>query len=592
MGLRGAALFKDLLKVVFHVEHLTELHLIALKNADGEIGLKAGDSETYFGVINIGDVATFFKLAEAEGVERAADDNFTRSLFDQIITSDSSVNILIGAKKFIEGWSSWRVSSMGLLNIGRGEGSQIIQLFGRGVRLLGKAHSLKRSAFLPGPHPPALPLLETLNIFGIRANYMSTFREYLEREGVDTEGVEEIPLPIQPNEAFLKNGLLTPRLKGDWQFVEHVFLPLTFDSSLKIKLDLRPQLQIIQSATTTAGMLADADKPRIIPDNVLSLFDWDNLYFAVLDYKAQKDWHNFTISKATLRQILEAKRYELYCTDSEFALRSFADLTRFEAMALVLLKKYADQFYNQRRHKAESTQLEYHPLDKGDDNFQNYTLKVRRSQTPFIKQIRALIKAGSDLYHKDTTMPPNIHFDRHLYQPLLTDQQSHIVTSTPAGLNSGERQFVEDLRAFVGKNSASFTGKELFLLRNQSRGKGIGFFESAGFYPDFIVWIKQGKRQQIVFIDPKGIRSLGNFGDEKIRLHTTIKEIERQMGRTDVSLESFIVSVTEYDDIKKTFGEGNYSREDFAIHHVLFQEGEYIRNLFELISINSTQGAR
>jgi hypothetical protein len=47
---------------------------------------------------------------------------------------DSQLHVLIGSRKFTEGWSSWRVSTMGLLNMGKGEGSQIIQLFGRGVR--------------------------------------------------------------------------------------------------------------------------------------------------------------------------------------------------------------------------------------------------------------------------------------------------------------------------------------------------------------------------------------------------------------------------------------------------------------------------
>jgi len=50
--------------------------------------------------------------------------------------------LLIGSKKFSEGWSSWRVSSMGLMNVGKSEGSQIIQLFGRGVRLKGYQFSL------------------------------------------------------------------------------------------------------------------------------------------------------------------------------------------------------------------------------------------------------------------------------------------------------------------------------------------------------------------------------------------------------------------------------------------------------------------
>lgn len=70
---------------------------------------------------------------------------------------------------------------MGLLNIGKKEGSQIIQLFGRGVRLKGKSLSLKRSAALEGAHPKHIRLLETLNIFAVRVNYMAQFRDYLER---------------------------------------------------------------------------------------------------------------------------------------------------------------------------------------------------------------------------------------------------------------------------------------------------------------------------------------------------------------------------------------------------------------------------
>ena len=59
--------------------------------------------------------------------------------------------VLIGSKKFTEGWSSWRVSTMGLMNVGQGEGAQIIQLFGRGVRLKGHCMSLKRSGKIDLP---------------------------------------------------------------------------------------------------------------------------------------------------------------------------------------------------------------------------------------------------------------------------------------------------------------------------------------------------------------------------------------------------------------------------------------------------------
>ena len=75
---------------------------------------------------------------------------------------------------------------MGLMNVGRGEGSEIIQLFGRGVRLKGYQFGLKRSRRLNGmvyDTPNHIEELETLNIFGVRANYMRQFKEYLGRRG-------------------------------------------------------------------------------------------------------------------------------------------------------------------------------------------------------------------------------------------------------------------------------------------------------------------------------------------------------------------------------------------------------------------------
>ena len=105
---------------------------------------------------------------------------------------------------------------MGLLNVGRNEGSQIIQLFGRGVRLRGKNMSLKRSAALDGEHPRNLSLLETFNIFAVRANFMTEFREYLKREGVSYEGQIEMELPITLNPEFLNSNqdLCVPKSPG------------------------------------------------------------------------------------------------------------------------------------------------------------------------------------------------------------------------------------------------------------------------------------------------------------------------------------------------------------------------------------------
>ena len=174
--------------LVFHCSVAgAHLHLDNLKGKDGEIGMRIGNGE-YFGIINVGDSGTLAKKCEEVGLNVMSKEYTEKSLFANINKPDSSLNILIGSKKFTEGWSSWRVSTMGLLNVGKSEGSQIIQLFGRGVRLKGYKFSLKRSSALdaslqPESKPRFMYNLETLNIFGIKADYMEQFKQFLEDEG-------------------------------------------------------------------------------------------------------------------------------------------------------------------------------------------------------------------------------------------------------------------------------------------------------------------------------------------------------------------------------------------------------------------------
>ncbi|MFN2267750.1 MAG: hypothetical protein ABR533_05705, partial [Desulfonatronovibrio sp.] len=65
-------------------------------------------------------------------------------LFEHIDTPDSPVNLLIGSRKFAEGWNCFRVSVIGLINLGATKGNKIIQIFGRGVRLHGQSGDGKR----------------------------------------------------------------------------------------------------------------------------------------------------------------------------------------------------------------------------------------------------------------------------------------------------------------------------------------------------------------------------------------------------------------------------------------------------------------
>ncbi len=281
-GSSAREVYEGVLREVFHAGAGGALRVADIKGSEGELGLKVSGAERYFGLIYIGDTAAFKRLLEAEAPEVVVeDDAIAGGLFGEIDTPDSQVNVLVGAKKFIEGWDSWRVSNMGLLNIGKSEGSQIIQLFGRGVRLKGLGFSLKRSSFLGGSndHPENIGLLETLNIFAVQANYMVEFRKYLEREGVDPGGYEEIPFPIHREEDFLREGLYVPVVPDGKEFAANERIVLDARDDIRVSLDLSVRAESMRMDTDgVATVSSKAGQGREIGDRQLSMLDWGAIH--------------------------------------------------------------------------------------------------------------------------------------------------------------------------------------------------------------------------------------------------------------------------------------------------------------------------
>jgi len=241
----------------------------------------------------------------------------------------------------MEGWNSWRVSSMGLLNIGREEGSLIIQLFGRGVRLKGKDVSMRRSSALPGPHPKYIKILETLNIFAVRANYMAKFREYLEREGVETEPVIEIPIPIEINEPAIKKNLVILRTPDGHDFTREEKLTLEADQNIKVRVDMSARVQVIVSATNRLDEVqALAGEERKIPKESLDLVDWEQVYLDLLDYKARKGWHNLVLHPNTPRRLMEQIDYTLIADEKRVQPKTVVERTLLQETVTNVLRTY------------------------------------------------------------------------------------------------------------------------------------------------------------------------------------------------------------------------------------------------------------
>ena len=584
-------IYEEILRHTLHARSGGGLHLCDIRGAVGELGLKVAGSPEYFGLIYIGDVPAFKRLVQADDAGITIEtEAISGSLFDGINRPGTTIEILIGARKFLEGWNSWRVSSMGLLNIGRSEGAQIIQMFGRGVRLRGLGMSLKRSSALAGAHPDFLKALETLNIFSLRANYMSRFREYLEREGVTVEESFELHLPIRTSQGWLDKGLVLPRIDEERDFkreVQHILVR----GDGAVAVDWGGRAQVIESGHALETADARSGTERADLTEALDLVDWNAAYLAVASHVSERGYRNLAVDPRGLRTIVaDRSAYDLTAATQLTDPETLVDMAELQRVVVAILCRWADRQCRSGRTRWESSHMHYRVLDNGDPNLQfnfevgeeraKYIVSVPESQAAFLEEVRAL--AGSDeLFESDGHLPPRIHFDRHLYQPLLIEDSVRLpapIKVTPPSLNRSERTFVGDLRRYWARRQALTTDEtEIFLLRNLSRGRGVGFFEESGFYPDFILWIKEGDAQRIVFIEPHGMMNAKPYArDEKAQLHERLPDLARSLALpqhvSSVTLDSFIVSATPFRELQPRYQDGQWTRGQFAEKHILFQE--------------------
>ena len=547
------------------------LKLENLKACNGEIALTLGENVA-FGVINVGDTNELIKLCEANEL-RTIDNDFQESLFNNIKDKDSRVKILIGSKKFTEGWDSWRVSAIGLMNIGKKEGSQIIQLFGRGIRLQGYNMSLKRTSALGAINigaaiPEYISTLETLNIFGINANYMKEFRDMLLKENVPPNDEKiDIKLPILPT----------------------------------IESDELKKLKVIR---VKDNMQYKRNAEKEVLDNNISIYFKENkikldLYANIDEVQSKKDrcLYNINIAKEYLVDLLlDDCWYEIYMPKADFRI-TFANKTRFEDVAIMLLQKYLERFFKKKKAEWEKDKLEYVELTYNEFiKSDSYNIEINANQHSIIENISELkniltackntgdIKSISYEKYSDAYVK-FIGFDRHVYNPLIAvPTKIKDIKISPIELNSGEAQFVEALKDYVNnEKDRKLAGKEIYLIRN-SVGN-VGFFEEGNFYPDFIMWIIDYEKEYITFIYPKGMRNVG-LDSSKVMLYKKIKEYEKLLNTNNtekpVILNSFILSVTSIDELAMLFND--ITKEKCEDRNVFFLKEEE-DNLYMINSI-------
>ncbi|MDR1842040.1 MAG: DEAD/DEAH box helicase family protein [Holophagales bacterium] len=606
--------YKDIMRVVFNSNTLSDgprLRVLNLRQAQGEIALSVGADGEYFGVISIGDTPGLIKNCEANGIVTGTDEFASESLFRSINDKGSNIKILIGSRKFTEGWNSWRVSTMGLINFAKGEGSQAIQLFGRGVRLRGHGGCLKRSGKLDDRSvtvPENIEMLETLTIFGVKAQYMEDFKRHLEMEDMPAdENPREYTLPVISRYNEVKNKRLRViKVKDGANFKKQAARLLLgapdegfarYLSKNKLLIDCRSRVQTLESASGT--QLESATEEQTLDSQFIPFLDYERVFDELETYKNEKLYYNISLQKDSLAAILRADGwYSLIIPKARLDFYSMEKLSMYSDFAVMALKSYIDKFYKYEKDRWETPLLEYQELDESDSNFVDYYKfsccdgyegdPYADTVKNFVNDLRTLLnqKNGIPTYQTSALNGSLIAFDfrQHLYTPLIFLKAGGLkLTVSPISLNEDEKYLVDKLKFYVDGNKDALNGKSLYLLRNKSKA-GMGFFEAGNFYPDFVLWIDTPETQYVSFMDPKGLRHM-RWDDPKIEFYATIKALEARLQPSSadkrIALNSFIISSTRSEELRQWWGKDKLERH--AKNVFCLDESDCVEKMMEKI---------
>lgn len=553
---------------VFNGDHTGHLTMTRCAAVTDEIYLSWGDG-AYWGIVNVGNGDKFFN--DSDGHPELMDEHKTplvqlrkaaiverRFQFSDIDLPGSPINVLVGSRKFAEGWNCYRVSVIGLINLGSSKGNKIIQIFGRGVRLKGLKGDGKRRFMEHVEDYQALAddntaenrlrRLETLNVFSLKASYLETFLTGLEDEmprwiverrvpvqaqslklGKSTESFDQYVtnLPIfkvgrDETEPRLLATLSFKAGKPTWQWSyfhgDHEesgelarmsfhmdYRPDTKDAANNLAQDLRDAVANasasflpIADLTRRIGALQQGRKLQLLVQDgsVLKPIEIQHLLGLIGEVTYHRTWRN--ISVAVREQLLNQ--------------------TLSDAVTQLHNKLIYD--LNKRRYRIGEP-LRQSALGEPGDFISHYDLRIEFEKDTDKQKFEAAYPSPN----LPSQLPVALQNTRHIYTPLYKNSDHKEVKSgfsfktlsiSPDALNPGERKFIQDLHNFLDNraNQGRLSGFDFYLMRNVESLKSVGVYldtETRAYYPDFVLWAVGEQKTHILLVDPKGQSGIQNW---------------------------------------------------------------------------------
>jgi|GEM_PF-1169066 len=566
-------------KNVFNNVYKGKLRLTRNPHADDEILLSYGTGD-YWGIVNVGNGLNFINEYKGQEVEKITStaiviSNLEKYAFENIDQPQSPINVLIGSRKFAEGWNCFRVSVIGLINLGRSKGNKIIQIFGRGVRLKGLENDGKRKDMnhvenyfaLGHSDYEKLKRLETLCVFSLQKSYLQTFTDAVCEE---LEITKSFDIPVTPSLLRLTQNGAVSKVSFDTYQHELKIFKLSKTSVDVKRVILHPKDQKVeyeywyenQKMTSSFSHFSfDLDYRTSRLDEGVnicnSLANYNEDYRPLIDYQKfnrtiteQSDEANLQIYTAgdvfSTVTILDVLKY-INCIQYKQEIPEL-DFGFVENLNSLVGEEFVKKLRNKINWHLNSSIYQYNEAlaqsknGKKGDFIEKYTLvksfkySVQEGKKTRQKTEAELNREIQDFANSINQIKSELtikHIGNHVYNPLLREiKENKIILNTktkltPDKLNDGERKFVEDFAAYLRTNPARFKGVDVYLMRNVESLKSIGIYlndDSEVFYPDFIMWLIASEKTYINFIDPKGQMGMKDFKTEQYKEKITIAD--------------------------------------------------------------------
>lgn len=554
--------------------------LVVARNPENnnELLLSYGEGEKW-GMINVGDGLRFYNSIKNPRIEtREEAITNPRLRFENLDDEASPINVLIGSRKFAEGWNSYRLSVIDLINLGSSRGNLIIQIFGRGVRLRGKGGDGKRRCLehhadyyrLGRDRDAEIRRLETLTVFSLRRSYLEKFIAEVHAGGVPLLHTFKVPV----NSTFFRVDANTSIDFEDYRHKLSIFKQAG-DAASGIKrafirngnirytyLEKQTRLQSepsgessIEKSGTIKGWRVQTldyrtDKTRPAPNVREDLRRANDKYrcylnraglAAVIHREAQKNQLQIYADKRipTIDDFLMLVTEIRYQPPAEDPVAWTDRLNR--RVVIDVIRKLR----NRINAHINSANYVYEPLAREDFIYEYTVTKeflTREAYEAFLAEMEKQENLEAQLWKPLRLLLDSQH--RHIYEPLLLDPAEgessryrlNDVKVSPDRLNDGEKKFVEDLMEYLRRHARN-NRYEFYLMRNVGK---IGIYlesDEGCYFPDFVLWAIDTAQEvtHILFIDPKGQRDIS---DETTRdYHPKVRLARKSEDKTLVMLE-------------------------------------------------------